>query len=162
MVWSCVFPHRHCAPTNMGKDIPNVQCEIFVHPGYSALHDWLSSLRRGTEQYLIHYRQGYCRSRVWRNIFWKHNNHGTFGSTTPARFIRRRPGLDLRSTSSCPTLLIEIAAFVGPIVGGAFTDRPTWRWCFYINLPLGAITIVGIAMSFKTSQLQINKTLRGR
>src|SRR5271155_5259370 len=101
MVRSCLFPHRHGSPTNVGEDISNVQCEIFVHPGYSALHDWLSHLRRGTEQYLIHHRQGYRRSRVWRYIFWKYNNHGTFGSTTPAPFIRRRSWLDLRSTVSC-------------------------------------------------------------
>ena len=65
-------------------------------------------------------------------------------------------------TPSYRSLLIEIAAFVGPIVGGAFTDRPTWRWCFYINLPLGAVTIAGIALSFQTSQLQTNKTVRER
>jgi len=32
-----------------------------------------------------------------------------------------------------------LASLVGPTVGGFLTDGPGWRWCFYINLPVGLI-----------------------
>ncbi|KAI0849675.1 MFS general substrate transporter [Daldinia vernicosa] len=39
-------------------------------------------------------------------------------------------------------LMFGVGATVGPLIGGVFTDLVTWRWCFWINLPVGAVTII--------------------
>ncbi|MBP1972263.1 MDR family MFS transporter [Cohnella thailandensis] len=44
-----------------------------------------------------------------------------------------------------------LSSVVGPLLGGYITDHLDWSWIFYINLPLGFIALLMIALFYKES-----------
>jgi hypothetical protein len=52
--------------------------------------------------------------------------------------------------------LEALAVIVGPIIGGALATNVGWQWCFWINLPAGAILSAAILFFFKPSKAKVN------
>ncbi|KAF1816953.1 MFS transporter [Eremomyces bilateralis CBS 781.70] len=50
--------------------------------------------------------------------------------------------------------MFGISSVVGPILGGVLTDRASWRWCFWINLPIGGLAVAVVLFFFQNPKRQ--------
>ncbi|OJY64430.1 MAG: EmrB/QacA family drug resistance transporter [Sphingobium sp. 66-54] len=41
---------------------------------------------------------------------------------------------------------VMIGPIMGPVLGGYLTEWFDWRWCFYVNVPVGAVCLIGLML----------------
>ncbi|KAF9431386.1 hypothetical protein BGZ76_000374 [Entomortierella beljakovae] len=58
--------------------------------------------------------------------------------------------------------IFSFSSVIGPLLGGAFTDHVTWRWSFWINIPIVAISIafISINLNLPTPKGSLSDKLR--
>jgi EmrB/QacA subfamily drug resistance transporter len=42
--------------------------------------------------------------------------------------------------------VFAVSSVIGPLLGGLITDHLSWRWIFYVNLPVGALALSAVAL----------------
>ncbi len=52
-----------------------------------------------------------------------------------------------------------LSSVIGPIVGGFITDQISWRWVFWINLPVGVVAALIIGFALKEPKLDKKPTI---
>src|SRR3954464_10738143 len=51
----------------------------------------------------------------------------------------------------------SIAAIAGPLIGGLLVEHASWRWVFYVNLPIGLLALVGIRRRLPAGTVDTNR-----
>ena len=55
--------------------------------------------------------------------------------------------------------LMGASQVAGPLIGGAITDASSWRWLFYVNLPVGLVALFLVVRFMKVPELDIPRTV---
>ena len=50
--------------------------------------------------------------------------------------------------------VFAVATVIGPLLGGVIVDHASWRWVFYVNLPVGAAALAGLAARLPAPALE--------
>jgi DHA2 family multidrug resistance protein len=48
---------------------------------------------------------------------------------------------------------VMVGPVLGPVIGGYLTDQLSWRWVFYINVPIGALAFAGISIFMNETKI---------
>ena len=51
--------------------------------------------------------------------------------------------------------VFAVSSVAGPLLGGFFTDSLSWRWVFYINLPIGAAALLVVAAALHAPTVKV-------
>src|SRR3954470_10212300 len=51
-------------------------------------------------------------------------------------------------------MTFAVATIVGPLLGGVLVDHASWRWVFFVNLPIGVLALIGLAVRLPAPQTE--------
>lgn len=126
-------PHR---PFNLRNRLSHVRYPLFHLP-----HKNVTDLHLGVAKNNVTLVVG----RAIQGIGASGLQNGTYTIVGVVLPRRMRPGF-----TGILGAMFGITCVIGPLLGGALTDNVTWRWCFYINLPLGGAVALTLLLSMKT------------
>jgi DHA2 family multidrug resistance protein len=76
---------------------------------------------------------------------------GLFGAAlvplSQAILLDAYPRSEMQRAMGIFSMGVMVAPIIGPVLGGYLTDEFSWRWCFFINVPLGIVAVIG-ALAF--------------
>lgn len=76
---------------------------------------------------------------------------GGLSPTAQAILIETWPAEDLGMAMAMFGMGAVLGPLVGPVLGGYITDHFSWRWCFYINIPMSILAIFFITTFIKAT-----------
>jgi len=82
------------------------------------------------------------------------------GAVMPLTFIiiaDLYPGEERAKMQGVFSSVWGIAGLLGPLVGGLFVDHISWRWIFYINVPIGIVAILLVLSFFHEPTIEKTK-----
>ena len=90
-------------------------------------------------------------------IFWR-LAQGVFGASlaplSQATLLDTFPPEKHAAAMSAWGMGIMLGPILGPTLGGWLTEYYTWRWVFYVNVPVGIVSIIGIYLYVPDNELQ--------
>ncbi|HUZ77783.1 MAG TPA: MDR family MFS transporter [Chloroflexota bacterium] len=57
------------------------------------------------------------------------------------------------------TGVFAVASIVGPLIGGLFTDHLTWRWVFFVNVPIGIAALFMASVALQETTRRVRHTI---